>query len=175
MNMDISPIGELRLGHLLTSCGVEPADALVMRHTYDDTWLRRGDVSVKTMLAKAGLQKLRFGSQQPALWINFIADGGRRARFCGVFENHGELVKKRDSDWKYFDLRESTLMSSLSGRLVVEWPDNTIVWRRKGSDAATFPVLEIADPRAVPFPGYDRVVLDFATLREVVDDPRYVE
>lgn len=34
-------------------------------------------------------------------------------------------------------------------------------------------VVEIADPEAVPFPGYDRFVIDYSTLQAVIDDSRY--
>lgn len=46
-------------------------------------------------------------------------------------------------------------------------------WWKAGSDAAHFPVVEIADPAEVPFPGFDGIRIDFGALRDVVEDRRY--
>nr|WP_244632888.1 GIY-YIG nuclease family protein [Aeromicrobium sp. CFBP 8757] len=64
-------------------------------------------------------------------------------------------------------------MSSLSGRLVVEWSKDTINWAKSGTAAARFPIVEIADPARVPFPGYDFVRVSHDQLQDVISDPRY--
>ena len=43
MTPSISPAGDLNLGHVLTACGIDLMDVLVVRHIYNDDWLRHGD------------------------------------------------------------------------------------------------------------------------------------
>jgi hypothetical protein len=118
-------------------------------------------------------QGLRFNAQQPRLWLNFLAESGRRCRYWGAFENHGEIAAERTDTHRVFDLRRSDVMSSLASRLVTEWSRDAINWAKKGSAAAAFPVVEIADPEVVPFPGYDNVLLDRAGLRTMLEDSRF--
>lgn len=101
-----------------------------------------------------------------------MADGQRRSRLYGTYENHGEVLAERTDTERYFDLRPSNFLQSLAGRLVIEWtsPRN---WHRRAISASNFPVLEIADRDKVAFPGFDRVRLTYHELRELVEDSRY--
>lgn len=173
MTIAASLDGSLSFGHILTACAIDPDDVLVIRHTYNDDGLRPGELTAETVLAYTRRQRLRFNATQPRLWLNFIAVGGRRCRFWGAFENHGELVDERTDEWRCFDLRPSNAMGNLADRLTVEWSRDAINWSKKGLAAAAFPVIEIADPQAVAFPGFDRLLLTYAELQEVVGDPRF--
>ncbi|MGN6781535.1 MAG: GIY-YIG nuclease family protein [Marmoricola sp.] len=171
--MNVSESGDLKLGHILAACGLDPSEVLVVRHTYNDAGLRRGETTPEKVLAYAREQSLRFNASQPPIWLNFLAEGGRRCRYWGAFENRGEVEAERTPTLRYFDLRPSARMSSLVDRLVIEWSRDAINWAKKGDAASTFPVLEIADPEVVPFPGYDAVLLDRAQLREMLEDSRF--
>ena len=114
----------------------------------------------------------KLGDQPSATWLVFMADGARRSRFFCAYDNRGEVDAERTSDLRFFDLRESDLLHSLRGRLVIEWTKDTINWAKTGTTAAGFPV-EIADPDAVDFPGFDRVLVSYDKLRLVVEDSRY--
>ncbi|SDP29937.1 hypothetical protein SAMN04515671_3623 [Nakamurella panacisegetis] len=102
-----------------------------------------------------------------------MADGGRRSRLLVAYENHGEVLSERTSTSRYFDLQPSGLLSALIGRLVVEWSTDTINWRKSGHAAAVLPIIEIADPKVVLFPGFDRVLITYAELQSVISDARY--
>lgn len=102
----------------------------------------------------------------------FVADGGRRSRLLTSYENHGEVLAERTEDHRFFDLRPSEVLSSLINRLVVEWSGDTVNWAKKATIAANFPVLEIADPEKIPFPGFDDVLVTHAELQAVVSDSR---
>ncbi|GGO92892.1 hypothetical protein GCM10011584_30350 [Nocardioides phosphati] len=171
--MTISPAGDLNLGHLFAAAGLDPADVLVVRHTYNVNGLVRGETTPEKVLAYAREQRLKFNADQPRIWLNFLAESGRRCRYWGAFENFGESVDERTHEGRFFDLRPSTALSSLANRLVTEWSKDAINWAKRGEVAAAFPVVEIADPEVVPFPGYDNVLLDRPALREVLEDSRY--
>ena len=71
-----------------------------------------------------------------------------------------------------FDLVPSPLLRDLANRLVIGWRSPR-TWRLTGPTAASYPVLEIADAQPVPFPGFDRLVLDRAQFVAVMREHRY--
>ncbi len=179
--------GTLRLGHVLNGLGREHdppiglADVHVIRHTFipDDLYGLSGpeDVTAERVFDYTRSQDIstrKFPAAPERYWVAFIADGQRRARLFGSFENRGELVDKRTETVRYFDLRPSSFLESLADRLVVEWssPRN---WHRRATSAADLPVLEIADRDKVPFPGFDRVELPYRQLQDMVTDARYAD
>lgn len=115
----------------------------------------------------------KLGRTPPRHWLVFMADGGRRSRLLTAYENHGEVTAERTEDIRCFDLRPSQVLISLIGRLVVEWSRDAVNWAKSASSAASFPVVEIADPQVVAFPGFDRVLIPHAELQSVVEDSRY--
>ena len=103
-----------------------------------------------------------------------IADGKRRSRLWGTFENHGEVIAERTQENRFFDLRMSDFLAPLTDRLVIEW-DSPRNWHRRATSAANLPVLEIADRDKEPFPGFDGVLLTYHRLCEMVESPRYAD
>ncbi|MFT3969108.1 MAG: GIY-YIG nuclease family protein [Micropruina sp.] len=177
----------LTLGHVLTSLGaavtppIRLEDVHVIRHVLkpDDASALRGpgDLTEERVLAYTRGQDAsprRFPSRPPRYWVILIADGRRRSRLFGAYENHGEVLAERTETDRWFDLRRSAFLAHLENRLVVEWtsPRN---WHRSGTSASGLQVLEIADRDKVPFPGFDRVLLSFSELRAMVSDRRYAD
>lgn len=100
----------------------------------------------------------------------FVREGGDRARLWSVVENRGET--SNDGRLRIFDLAVSEHMADLRNRLVIGWRSPR-TWRLNGTTAAGYPVMEIADAQPVAFPGFDRLVLDYAQLQSVMRDHRY--
>lgn len=169
--------GDLQLGHVLHATGVDPADVVALRHTYNLDGLRSAeDLTPASILAYTRRQIVgnKLGKEPPRFWLVFMADGARRSRLLVTYENHGEVMAERDGQYRYFDLQPSELLSSLVGRLVIEWPKDTVNWAKTATGGASaFPVVEIADPEVVMFPGFDRVLISYAELLAVVSDSRY--
>ena len=63
-------------------------------------------------------------------------------------------------------------MEDLRDRLVIGWRSPR-TWRMNATTAASYPVVGIADAEPMPFPGFDRLVLDHAQLQAVVHEHRY--
>ena len=57
------------------------------------------------------------------------------------------------------------------GRVVVRRPSRRARWN-VGATAAKNEVLEIADDEPIPFPGFDRILVDHATLHAALTEPR---
>jgi len=168
--------GELTLGHILAAMGLDLADVVVVRHTFTAGGLEAADdLTPEKLVAYTRVQTInnKLGRTPPRHWLTFMADGGRRSRFLTAYENLGELEDERTAEMRTFDLQPSEALAALSDRLVVEWSRDAVNWAKSGSAAASFPVVEIADPEVVPFPGFDRVLLTHAELQTLLDDSRY--
>lgn len=115
----------------------------------------------------------KLGQSPARLWLNFLATTGRRARFLAAYENHGEVLGERTEVHRYFDLRPSPIFSAHAQRLVIEWTADTVNWAKAGKHALTMPVVEIADPKTEPFPGFDSILVNFSELMAIIEDDRY--
>lgn len=169
----------LTLGPILRSAGIDPAEAHVIRHAYvrehDDSGLPgiHADSTDDEILLYTSQQSARpriFPTVPPDIWVVFIREGGDRARLWSVLENRGETAN--DGTLRTFDLVETEHMADLRNRLVIGWRSPR-TWRINATTAAGYPVMEIADAEPVPFPGFDRLVLDHTQLQAVMREHRY--
>jgi len=169
----------LTLNAVLRSAGIDPADAQAIRHAFvrehEDTGLPgiHADSSDDEILAYTSQQSAKpriFPVNPPPIWVVFIREGGDRARLWSVLENRGEV--SNDGALRTFDLVDSGHLADLRNRLVIGWRSPR-TWRLNGQTAAGYPVMEIADAQPVPFPGFDRLVLDRAQLLAVMREHRY--
>jgi hypothetical protein len=169
----------LTLGPILHNAGIDPGDALVIRHAYvrehEDTGLPgiHADSTGEEILDYTSQQSAMpriFPVHPPRIWVVFVREGGDRARLWSVLENSGET--SNDGRLRTFDLNVSELMADLRNRLVIGWRSPR-TWRLNGTTAAAYPVKEIADAQPVPFPGFDRLILDHAQLQAVMREHRY--
>lgn len=181
MNPDSLRSGELTLGDILAASGVEdPTYVLAIRHTDQADGIP--DVrhaSPEAVIAYTRDQNSRFQvfpERPPKLWLVFMEDGthdgAHRSRFYGAYANHGESLDERTETNRRFNLSPSPELEALQHRLVLGWTTPRR-WHRSGPLAAKFRVLEIADPQVIPFPGFDRVLLSYKKLQQVVEDPHY--
>jgi hypothetical protein len=183
MSVPPSMAGELTLGHILDSAGVDDlSEVLVIRHVYDAQAVTGitgpSDVTGDKVLAYTRSQdihtpRIRFPKEPPRLWLVFMKEAQNRARFFAAYENHGEVETEQAGELRYFDLRESPSLAALRNRLVLAWTSGPRNWNLRGTTAAGMPVLEIADPEVVPFPGFDGFVIGYAELQQIFEDPRY--
>ena len=183
-----SPHGAfLTLGHVIEGIGAEQSppihleDVHLIRHSF-----KTGDLGglqgpedliedrVREYTRSQGISARRFPADPARYWVILIADGQRRSRLYGTFENFGEIRQERTATYRFFDLRPSSFLAPLVDRLVVEW-GNPRTWHRRATSAAHLPVLEIADRDRVPFPGFDRVLLTHHELGEMISDHRYAD
>lgn len=169
----------LTLGPLLIDAGMDPAQALVIRHAFvtepEESGLTglHADSTHAEVLAYTGTQSSdtrRFPAVPPRFWVVFIKEGGDQARLWSVVENRGEV--SRDEIRRSFDIVETERMEDLRGRLVIGWKSPR-TWRMNAATAASYPVVGIADAEPIPFPGFDRLVLSHVQLQAVMREHRY--
>lgn len=173
--MTTSLAADLTLGHIFTAAGLDVGDLLVLRHTYTAAGLVPGQLTPAAVLDYTRSQDIsnKVGRVPAPLWLCFIADGQRRSRFLVAYENCGEIPEQRTAGLRYLDLHPSDAFSSPKDRLVIEWSKDPVNWEKSGAHASAFPVVEIADPHAVAFPGFDQLLITYGELVTMVDSSRY--
>lgn len=170
----------LTLGPVLHSAGLDPREIQVIRHAYvrehEDTGLPgihadSTDTEILQYTSQQSAKPRVFPVVPPPTWVVFIREGGGRARLWAVVENRGEM--SNDGVRRTFDIVETEHLSDLRNRLVIGWRSPR-TWRLNGPTAADYPVVEIADAEPVPFPGFDRLALDYPRLQAVMREHRFV-
>ncbi|KQV08408.1 GIY-YIG nuclease family protein [Leifsonia sp. Root112D2] len=170
----------LTLKPLLLSAGIDPGATLAIRHAYviepENSGLRglNADSTAEEILYYTSRQSSStrsFPAAPPKTWLVFIPEGGDRARLWAVVTNKGELP--REGETRAFDLEVSEAMADLRDRLVIGWKAARS-WKINGTTAANYPVLEIANSRPIPFPGFDQLILSYEKLQAVMREHRYL-
>jgi len=166
----------LTFASILASAGIDPAEALVIRHVYDanhkdDTPPIYAYSTYEEVLAYTGVRDISaFPPAPPRVWVVFLPDGSGRGRLWRVVINHGEVARTETN--RTFNLEVVEDLIDLRDRLVIGWPAPR-TWKVKAATATAYQVLEIADAQPIRFPGFDALVLDHAELQAVVREHRY--
>lgn len=170
----------LTLEPLLLSAGIDPGTTLAIRHAYviepvgsplkglhaDST-----DDEILYYTSRQSSSARSFPATPPKTWMVFVPEGGDRARLWAVVTNKSELPG--EGHIRAFDLEVSEAMADLRDRLVIGWT-GARSWKIKGTTAAKYPVLEIADSRPIAFPGFDQLILSYERLQAVMREQRYL-
>lgn len=135
----------LTLGPILSSAGIDPSEALVIRHAFvpeheDGTLGIHAGSSDGEILEYTGRQsadRKRFPAEPPPIWIVFIREGGNGARLWSVVDSRGDTAN--DGKLRFFDLSRSERMADLRDRLVIDWASPRRWWIY-GRTAAHYPV-----------------------------------
>ena len=118
----------LTLSPILRDAGIDPSDAVVIRHAYvrehEDSGISgihadSTDAEILAYTRNQSANTQRFPADPPRFWVIFIKEGGDQARLWSVLENRGEV--SNDGLRCIFDLVESEHMADLRSRLVIGW------------------------------------------------------
>lgn len=163
---------------ILDDEGLSPSDFLAIRHAFVAL---HADGEPGVQSDSSDTEILRYTSQQssdtrkfprtpPRYWLVFLKDSGSTARLHAVYENLG--VASDDGVRRLFHLVDTGLLEHYTGRLVISW-SSPRKWWVQGQTASRYLVHEIADRKQVEFPGFNRCLLDYASLQAMVSEPRY--
>ncbi|KAB3525728.1 GIY-YIG nuclease family protein [Alkaliphilus serpentinus] len=113
--------------------------------------------------------------------LTFISEPGTSAKFHGCYEvgvstpAEKHLMKKGfpspemfDGKYHYFDLKESSTLSDLKNRLIIDWGKSTMSWHQWATNDKE--VLVIQENPKLSFCGFENVFLSYYDLKEIVED-----
>ncbi len=160
--MDVHP--SLTLANVLAAVGLDPSTVLLIRHPLSHGPARQA-LAEGRLRPYTSRQKPSFPAKHEH-WLVFLGEERSSARFFACYQNRGVIGQGQ------FDLAETQILTDLSERLVIDWGLGTRSWWQKGTTAFRKPVLTILERAAAPFPGFERLILTYAELAEVVSQPR---
>jgi len=112
--------------------------------------------------------------------VSFIGEAGSRSRLYGVYRVDG--VSDEMPPWPddfaypdmpagdtYYELTKVPGFEALEDRLIIDWGKSTRAWVQLLHPKPVIELLPYGYVRA--FPGYDDVILSFAEMKRVIDNP----
>jgi hypothetical protein len=181
----------IELNTLLSDLGLEPSKVLVMRHQPYEPELRKvfPSIALEARRLFDAYQSAHNPRTESALkrashLASFIADGGGRAIFVGLYDVVGYRTVNREQwlaisenqalmdmgmlSWMakgrehalWFDLPPRDCYQIWSGKLVVGWPSPDRSWYR-WADRNRFPILSIHEENVLERPAlsWDQLIL----------------
>ena len=171
---------DLYFSDVLKKANIQPEDVKLIRHALSDKGFRSCYQDGK-IVEYTSLQKPNF-SKGYKYWAVFISDSGNYARFYGLFRvgkhvpDTPEIVQDGfpHPEWfkgesAYYELTLVDELTVFRDRLLIDWGPSTKMWHQKGTTEKRIIALK-SDPTKV-FPGFDSVLLDYHSLKEVFDNP----
>lgn len=164
---------------VLEKAGLDPAKVKLIRHSLADEGFKRcycaGMVREYTAHQKVGFSK---GYNY---WAVFIGEKGNYARLYGVYKVGGSVSDTPDikpagypdeeefnGENAYFDLQKVSILQEYEGRMVIDWGQSARMWHQKGTTEKAIVAIDSVDKQ--PFVGYEKVILTYDKLKEIVED-----
>lgn len=175
----VNDMASLYLNDILKRNGIDPERTKLIRHSlkhkrckscYDNNFID----DYQKIQSKNFFNKCDFV-------LSFISEPGTSAKFIGCYKvGPGKPIKKTFmpkgfpvpemflEDEYFFDLQPSELMADLKERLIIDWGKATVVWQQWATNEKA--VLAIQSNPKYAFLGYDKVVLSYIELKEIMTD-----
>ncbi|OAA87810.1 GIY-YIG nuclease family protein [Clostridium ljungdahlii] len=118
--------------------------------------------------------------------VAFIATRGTKAKFVGIYEIiRKSKVKDEKGTTKfvenlgienfytdnkfYYEQKETTYLSDLKDRLIIEWGKGTVKWHQKLRKKEVVEIL----PKGYydNFPGFENIILKYNELKKIINNP----
>ena len=176
----------LHFSDILEKAGLDPAKVKLIRHSLGDKDFSKCYYSEPQMVWEyTRIQKPGF-SKGYDYWCVFVSGERTTARLFACYKVNGAVSATPDlkpagfplegrfeGKYDYFDLEPVDNLKEYEHRLVIEWGGAALSWHQKGTTEKD--VLAIDSPVKKPFIGYDKVVLTYSELNEVVENEEYFE
>lgn len=171
----------LNFSDVLKKVGLDPQDVKLIRHSLSDEKAVACN-KVGMLFAYTRHQELNF-SNGYHYWVTFISDGGTHVRLQACYRVKGFVpdtpdvcpaglpeceAREYQGNNAVFDLEYVNLLKEYEGKLVIDWGKAAISWHQKGTNEK--PIVAIASKARRPFVGFERLILPFDELKEVVEN-----
>lgn len=176
----------LNLVDLIRLAKLPLEDLVVIRHSFNqketkDIWNRNDTTNFEIYQSLQPSENFFKGRRYV---LSFIADGKALSRFVGCYEILGvRPASEVDKSPSFpipdmydrpghvcFDMKKTTCMEDLDNRLVIDWGKGTLGYVQYSPDALrNKAVVAIGPDKKHSFPGYDRVVWDFKSMKSYLE------
>ncbi len=164
---------------ILAKAQIDPKDVLLIRHPLSNNYCR-GCYEGGFILEYTRIQAPSF-TKKFKYWAIFVGNSGSMALYKGLYKlgeaatNESRFCPKGfpypemyDGKGAYFDLEELDILGDLKDRLMIDWGQSARMWHQKATNEKA--VVAIQRYQREIFPGYERVMLNFNELSDILED-----
>lgn len=106
--------------------------------------------------------------------VSFIGENGTIARFIGIYKIEG-TDNERNTDKYCYKMTEVEGFDELKERIIIEWGPSAISWHQWLNDKNDKEIIEITPGFDHIFPGYEKITLTLAQLKNIILEKEYPE
>lgn len=164
---------------ILKKVGLDPSTVKLIRHhmaSYSFNQCYKCDM-VREYTAH---QRTNF-SKGYLYWAVFIGESGTYARLYSLYKVNGAtadtpdtipdgypISEQFDGQNMYYDLQYMDLLQEYESKLIIDWGNSARMWHQKGTTEK--PIISIESSARKPFIGYEKVLLTYNELKEIVEN-----
>lgn len=162
---------------VLRNAGIDPNDVVLIRHTEDKIgrFARLGYLRERT-----GTQSESFIGRDRSYWMTFMGEPGGTTRFVALYEMAGKQPlepgllpagypsQEFNPGDEMYDLIPCNLLAEYENRLTIDWGGAYVNWAQYGTNDKRIVSIEERKPR---FPGFDKLLLPFDDLSDIIGNP----
>ena len=106
--------------------------------------------------------------------VSFIGENGTIARFIGIYKIEGPDNERNTNKYCY-KMTEVEGFDELKERIIIDWGPSTISWHQWLNDKNDKEIIEITPGFDHIFPGYEKIALTLAQLKNIILEKEYPE
>ncbi|MBR3271565.1 MAG: GIY-YIG nuclease family protein [Clostridia bacterium] len=169
----------LQFSDILRKAGIDPTKTKLIRHALADEGFSK--CYRANLIDEYTAHQRKNFSKGYLYWAVFISDKGSYARFYALYrviEERPDTPDLKPHNWpsdsdfqgkeSFFILQRESIFEEYEGRILIDWGKSARMWHQKG--ITDKPIIAIQSANKQPFPGYERIVLSFDKLKEIIDN-----
>lgn len=106
--------------------------------------------------------------------VSFIGENGTIARFIGIYKIEGPDNERNTNKYCY-KITEVEGFDELKERIIIDWGPSAISWHQWLNDKNDKEIIEITPGFDHIFPGYEKIALTLAQLKNIILEKEYPE
>ena len=166
---------------LLRKAGLDPSKVKLIRHSLRDAGFKACYEAGRAF--EYTCHQRKDFSKGYEYWVTFIGDKGTLARLCACYKVLGsqpdtpditpdglpEIEKQHfKGEDAYYELEPLDIFREYENKLVIDWGKSTRMWHQKGT--STKPIVAIHAKEKKAFPGFEKLILTYDELKDIVDN-----
>ena len=171
---------KLLLRDIMNRSEIDPKKVKLIRHALSDNkckeYYEKGWVKEYTAIQKRDISKgydylmvFYSGDGTTAIFDSFYKVNGSYPNTPENMPEDFRAPEDFDGEKLYYDLEQLDTLKDYEGRLIIEWGKSTRNWHQKGTTDKK--VVAIQAVQKYSFLGYEKVILKFNELKEIIDEP----